>query len=420
MSGHILVTTNNFWVGGRETYLETYLRAALLDGWSADLLCNDCQEIPPARVFSQIERCGSGDAVTRLRAWMERGAALIGARRPTLIWAHHFDLLPAWVLSRLHRVPLLTTFHGPLTGSARPNDLLQAFGMLTVIRRGEGVSGVSQEVVQQLAALGATDPVLLPNVVASLDSASAPPRWPPRTLLLVTRSDKLGHIRASLRLFAAYRRYQPRARLEIACGVTPADSAPGTSLLSQMAHGLRVLGARWCREQGPLIWRALPWVTWLGYTDDARGAARRVDVVLGMGRVVLEALAENRPAVLVGYAEAHGLLTPERWGRAAATNFSGRGCEVVRPESMARELLAIRPPTRDVRFSELDSRRWAQALRTMSVGLSLAPAPGDLELAEELASVARGPTAEDAALFRVAACHLASGEWEPLYRLVAG
>ena len=50
----------------------------------------------------------------------------------------------------------------------------------------------------------------------------------------------------------------------------------------------------------------------------------RSDVVLGMGRVVLEGLACNKPTILIGYEQVIGLVTMKRFSNYQQTNFSGR------------------------------------------------------------------------------------------------
>jgi len=49
------------------------------------------------------------------------------------------------------------------------------------------------------------------------------------------------------------------------------------------------------------------------------------DVAVGVGRVALEAMAMEKPVIIAGEAGFMGLLTPEKFEKAMAHNFSGRG-----------------------------------------------------------------------------------------------
>jgi len=255
-----------------------------------------------------------------------------------VIWAHHFELLPAWLLSRIHGIPLVTTFHGPIIGAGRPNDLMQTIGMTLAIHRGDAVTGVSEEILGNLRSLDARDPQLLPNTVA-FDDAPLPSRMPPRNFVLLTRRDKLEHIRQSALLFAQYAKRVSGCRLVIADGEMKFKSKEAGSLRA----ALRQLGGRWALGQGLGFLRTIPRVHFIGWTADARRHIREADVVLGMGRVVLEGIAEERRAVLVGYKALHGVITTENFDSFRRSNFSGRGAPEKSADEVVNELLGAKP-----------------------------------------------------------------------------
>ena len=65
-----------------------------------------------------------------------------------------------------------------------------------------------------------------------------------------------------------------------------------------------------------------------GWADDLAGPIAAADVVLGVGRCVLEAIACGRPALVVGNEKIGGLVTEENFLSLQKANFSGRGASL--------------------------------------------------------------------------------------------
>ena len=85
-----------------------------------------------------------------------------------------------------------------------------------------------------------------------------------------------------------------------------------------------ILGRRWVaqgldRVTGALLTRFEP------STEKPEEKVVQSDIVLGMGRALLEGLAAGRPSVLVGYEGVIGLVTNDNFERLQFSNFSGRG-----------------------------------------------------------------------------------------------
>ncbi|MDJ0365121.1 polysaccharide deacetylase family protein [Hymenobacter sp. H14-R3] len=59
----------------------------------------------------------------------------------------------------------------------------------------------------------------------------------------------------------------------------------------------------------------------VGFTDDVTGWLRKIDLVIGAGRVVMEALGEGRAALALGEALYAGPVTLANYAEAAASNF---------------------------------------------------------------------------------------------------
>ena len=410
----IVVATNNFWLGGRETYIDTWL--AELGEPAALIASLTDKHVPWLNRFEEIVECGAESYEKRWASWLARGGELLQRTSPSLIWAHHFEVFPAWLLSRIHGVPLLTSFHGPLIGANRPNDLMQALGMTLAIHRGGIVTAVSDEICDGIRSLHAkADVRLLPNTITFGTMPPPPPRFPPRRFVLLTRRDKLDHIREGALLFARYARRVPGCTLVIADGELHYEGTTSRSIRA----AFRQLGAKWSFAQGLAFLRTMPRIQFIGWTADARSEVRKSDAVLGMGRVMLEAIAEGRPAVLVGYSDVHGLVTAQTFDLFRKANFSGRGMPSRSHDDVVNELLALQQtPDLSSKTSEISSRSWVPKLRELlEQVIDTRPAP-DAMAADVAAAIARGASAPE--LFNIAARSLAPAEMETLYRIAEG
>lgn len=417
----LLITTNNFWVGGRETYLASWLEAD--EAVEPILMASSIQsDAPGLACFADTVEVGGDETAGRWLGWLQKGGAQIDRRRPAVIWAHHFDLLPAWLLSRAHGIPLLTTFHGPLIDADRPNEAIQALGMTLAIHRGEFVSGVSPEVCSDLETLGRPGARLIPNVVR-FNPDPTRPSFPPRQFVLITRRQKLEHIRQGVLLFCAYASRTKGAHLVVVDG----DSSVGfqsrtRAAVERLRRALRQLGRKWILRQGLPVMRHLAKIEFIGWTDDSSGLIRQSDLVLGMGRVALEAVSEARPAVLIGYEQLHGFLTTATFDQFRQTNFSGRLCEVVDRARLAERLAtATESPDLSTLGPMIDVEAQAQPLRDEldKIAESTVAEASRGEMATELVEVVRRGGC-DAEIVQVAMTMMTQQELETFRRLEDG
>ena len=81
-----------------------------------------------------------------------------------------------------------------------------------------------------------------------------------------------------------------------------------------------------------------------GWADDPAEFMDKADLVLGVGRCVLEAVAAGRPVLVLGNERIGGMVTAENFPVLQKTNFSGRGSAVTTcGERLARILLETTP-----------------------------------------------------------------------------
>jgi glycosyltransferase involved in cell wall biosynthesis len=79
-----------------------------------------------------------------------------------------------------------------------------------------------------------------------------------------------------------------------------------------------------------------------GWADDLAGHFAKADVILGVGRCVLEAIASGRPALVVGNEKIGGQVTEGNFHSLQKANFSGREATAATScENMIRELRNI-------------------------------------------------------------------------------
>lgn len=77
----------------------------------------------------------------------------------------------------------------------------------------------------------------------------------------------------------------------------------------------------------------------VGWANELEGHFAKADVVMGVGRCVLEAIASGRTALVVGSEKIGGLVTESNFPSLQKANFSGRGAAATTSrENMIREL----------------------------------------------------------------------------------
>ncbi len=74
-------------------------------------------------------------------------------------------------------------------------------------------------------------------------------------------------------------------------------------------------------------------------TEDARSVIKNADIVVGMGRVVLEALSMGKITVLAGYRDVIGIVSRANFHQYRLTNFSGREIEPTPIQSIVSDTL---------------------------------------------------------------------------------
>ncbi|MCU0237362.1 MAG: glycosyltransferase [Acidobacteria bacterium] len=251
---------------------------------------------------------------------------------------HGRTLLLGVILGWLRRVPLVYTIHG-VSGRELP---LAARGLL--FRRVARVLPVSEE---------------------SAAFFAGRVRYPARQVVIVRNAIDFAHFTPVEKkadgffsmLYLSRLDHDKRRAVEAAM-----DAAARIFLLRPQAR-LRILGDG--RQYGRIRKRARAVngrlgqdvITVEGWADDPARFMDKCDLVLGVGRCVLEAVAAGRPALVLGNEGIGGRVTAENFPVLQATNFSGRGSAVATSGANLARILLAAPP-----FAPVDERTRALAM----------------------------------------------------------
>lgn len=139
-------------------------------------------------------------------------------------------------------------------------------------------------------------------------------------------------------------------------------------------------------------------VSWIGATSNPTAtpelAIAGADVVIGLGRTVLEGMAASKAAYVYGIAGGDGWVTPERYPTMEADGFAGTssGQVVVDVDRLAADLAGWEPTmgelNRDLASGHHNAREHAISLIELGRSLTYSPS-ADVALSDELAHLVR-------------------------------
>jgi GT2 family glycosyltransferase/glycosyltransferase involved in cell wall biosynthesis len=249
-------------------------------------------------------------------------------------------LIAAPLAAGLAGVPHIVTAHAP----PRPADMAAEFGALyfetvsqLTLPHAAAITAVSEEACEGVRTAfgldrGDTRLTVVRNPVPSADDSSGPSDAPPQALF-VSRldADKEASSREAIELFASIERRMPGWRF-VVCG----DGDRRRELQRHAENiGLRA-------------------VSWLGWRDDACCLMRQSSLVVGMGRVAAEAIAQGRTTLLAGYGGLADFVTPGNIRQLQAGNYGARGWPRRSPEVLTERLPAV--------LADEESRRELRAI----------------------------------------------------------
>ena len=312
MSDGLLIVTEALTFGGVETHLDGEVRCLSEQGVAVHLAAGEAfrSESVPAGVASSVHglRFLPDPTIADVLETISALRKLIQDKSPRAVHVHGFvSVLPALIAAELEGLPGVVTLHGPGAFASVYGHYFDFLRDRIVLPSAARVLAVSPEVKCLYDAyVGAPNIKILPNAV-EVDGPPEPAKDQSKAQvgtqvwLYVSRLDaaKSGGLLALLEHIAQL----PAVRLDI-LGEGPALRA-AQQRVSDLGLGSRV--------------------AFKGMLMPAASLMPDYAVVCGMGRVVLEALSQGRPACLVGYDGVKGFVTSSAFDVAAFANFSGRG-----------------------------------------------------------------------------------------------
>ena len=305
----ILIISENFRTGGLETQVIGFVKHLVKAGHEIYLVSGLNSRTAPLKRLIGDENIFEVDMNPYLStsAFSESLYKIISYAKeidPDVIHLHPFtSLIYGGLASAYLEKPYVVTLHGPASVSSW-GTAYRIF-LKIILKDAFKVFCVSREVYERAKAIiEGANLVLLPNGVDTerFKPAQVDPSGP---IAFISRldSDKLPGIKAFLNLWS---------------GLSPQERNP-VHIFGD-GFSLEELKA-WVKDE----LRGESWIRFMGHRDDLDEAIKAgYSAVAGMGRVILEALAMEIPAILVGYDGVKGVVTLENVEDFAKRNFSGR------------------------------------------------------------------------------------------------
>lgn len=322
----LLIVFERYANGGFETHLDTIIRAFREQGALVACAGGPGFEESPVRNLVEAYHPFDFEALSgdRMAACAGRLVDIIKEGQFTAVHVHpYLPLLPAAIAASIVGVPYCVTFHGrPRAGHLTTilGGLITSAAGNYVLPRAAKVFAVSETVADAAALCFGTprqDIAIIPN---PLDFERFSPRGPalPKRALLLSRldPDKQASVLGALDLFQAIR------ALRSDWTFTVAGSGP-----------LRTLVEDRCRDLGIEV--DLP-----GFRQDTASLIAEHGMVAGMGRVVLEAMAMQRIAVVSGLEGLNEVVTPANFTSHRLSNFCGVGAPRTESVPLASQVLS--------------------------------------------------------------------------------
>jgi len=305
----ILIITENFKTGGLETQIMGFCRHLRNSGHEIYLISGI-----GSRTFPLREIIGHNVLEVDMRPNLPTKEAIQSLNRiasyakevePDIFHLHPFtSIFYGGIAAAILRKPYIVTLHGPLSLTYGYSATYRLF-LEIILKDAWKVFCVSKEVSERLKLIVSNcQYVILPNAI-DIDRFKPAQYTPDGAVALVLRLDydKLPGIKHFLKLWA----------------FLPEELRKPVHIFGD-GHAKKEL-ERWMDEE--LV--RPDWITLRGHEDNLEKAlASGYSAVAGMGRVILEALAMELPAILVGYDGTKGVVNLDNIGHLAYRNFSGR------------------------------------------------------------------------------------------------
>ncbi|MEY2365306.1 glycosyltransferase [Lysinibacillus capsici] len=232
------------------------------------------------------------------------------------IHPHVSAIVVAAVANELN-IPYSYTAHGPLNFSPLYGEVYSNLIFDIILPSAHKIYTVSNEIKELIRKNNKSlNIILLPNVIPvkeTLNEITASSN----TITLISRLDK-DKVEGILKFIEFYREYIK------------------TDLGNQKS--LVIVGDGNSYKEIENFVKDDNGITLVGYSSDVSKYIDSSYFVCGMGRVVLESMAQNKPILLLGYDGIKGFVSKDNVEHFAESNFSGRNTSIATYESILKEI----------------------------------------------------------------------------------
>lgn len=329
----ILVVCEQFNTGGAETRILTFCRNMIMQGHTVFVSSSGgslVEELNKLNIlhypiyFLEWRHC---------KVYTERLVSIITKERIDVVNVHPYaSLIPGVLAAWLTGTPFTITLHGPtdfaqanwfhIPGNGFANEFVSAIMQMSATR----LIVVSHEVKNHLLQLNNIDEnkvIIIPN---SIDHTIYQPKKPVKLIqsfLLASRldPDKLTSISMGIQLFKYF-----RSNINANCTLNIAGTGQCLEKILGLINTIN-------RLEGSKA------IKYLGNQNRIWEIMSDYDVVIGMGRTVLEAGFCARIPVLCGYDGLKLVLSPDNITMLASANFSGRNVQSLPLNEIANSII---------------------------------------------------------------------------------
>ncbi|MGA2465981.1 MAG: glycosyltransferase, partial [Thermodesulfobacteriota bacterium] len=305
----ILIITENFKTGGLETQIMGFCRHLRNSGHEIYLISGIGSRTSPLReiIGDNILEVDMRPNLSTKEAIKSINTIVSYAKeiRADILHLHPFtSFIYGGIAASLVSKPYVVTLHGPLSLTYGYSATYRLF-LEIILKDAWKVFCVSKELSERLkSAIPACHSIILTNAVDIARFKPAPYTSGGAVALVVRLDyDKLSGVKHFLKLWV----------------FLPEELRKPVHIFGD-GHAKKEL-ERWMDEE--LVRH--DWITLKGHEDNLQKAlASDYSAIAGMGRVILEALAMELPAILVGYDGTKGVVNLDNIEDLAYRNFSGR------------------------------------------------------------------------------------------------
>lgn len=309
--------------GGAETHVISLAKALQKAGLRVLVASNG------GRLVTELEAAGIRHYTVALHA--RKPLALLGSigvvkrivQSEGVQLMHAHARIPAWVaqwVSRSTQVPLVTTYHGLYN----PHWFLRMFTVA-----GQQTIAVCQHIKEYLVEKFGFPGEQITVIYNGIDTEEFALTPPPDDLQQITYISRLSGERGGVALTVLEAVARLRADFP---GLQVAIVGDGDRL-AEVQTKITTLNQRWGAE----------FCHALGGRTDIPQILAKAGIVIGQGRVALEAMASGRPVIVASEFGMHGLLDSETLPMAMEHNFVGQGSQSypTEPEALAAALRGV-------------------------------------------------------------------------------